>query len=63
MYIGVAPVLVGRGLWLAHPVALRLPLVFVVYLDRLQVPREEQSLADAFGDECTRYARPVRRRL
>lgn len=63
MYIGVALVLVGWGVWLAHPVALLLPLVFVVYLDRLQVPREEQALAAAFGDEYARYAREVRRWL
>ena len=63
MYIGVALVLVGWGVWLAHPVALLLPVVFVVYLDRRQVPREEQALAAAFGDEFARYAREVRRWL
>lgn len=63
MYIGVALVLVGWGVWLAHPVAVLLPLVFVAYLDRMQVPREEQALAATFGDEYARYAREVRRWL
>jgi protein-S-isoprenylcysteine O-methyltransferase Ste14 len=64
MYLGMLLVSVAWGLWLANAVGLILaPLAFLLYLDRVQIPREEHALAAAFGSDYTAYAGRVRRWL
>ena len=64
MYLGMLLIIVAWGLWLANAVGLTLaPLAFVLYLDRVQIPREERALATAFGSDYTGYASRVRRWL
>jgi len=64
MYLGMLLVIVAWGLCLANTVGLILaPLVFVLYIDRVQIPREERALAAAFGSDYTGYASRVRRWL
>jgi protein-S-isoprenylcysteine O-methyltransferase Ste14 len=62
MYVAMLLALVAWGLYLASAVALLLaPPAFVIYLDRRQIPAEEQALAAAFGERYAQYARRVRR--
>ena len=64
MYLGMLLVIIAWGLYLANAVGLILaPLAFVLYLDRVQIPREERALATAFGSDYTGYASRVRRWL
>jgi protein-S-isoprenylcysteine O-methyltransferase Ste14 len=64
MYLGMLLLIVAWGLYLANTVGLILaPLAFVLYLDRVQIPREESALATAFGSDYAGYARRVRRWL
>jgi len=64
MYLGMLLVLIAWGLYLANVVGLILaPLVFVLYIDREQIPREERALASAFGSDYKGYASRVRRWL
>jgi protein-S-isoprenylcysteine O-methyltransferase Ste14 len=64
MYLGMLLVIVAWGLYLANAVGLILaPLAFVLYIDRVQIPREERALAAAFGSDYTGYASRVRRWL
>jgi protein-S-isoprenylcysteine O-methyltransferase Ste14 len=64
MYLGMLLVIVAWGLWLANAAGLILaPLAFLLYLDRVQIPREERALAAAFGSDYTGYASRVRRWL
>jgi protein-S-isoprenylcysteine O-methyltransferase Ste14 len=64
MYLGMLLLIVAWGLWLANAAGLILaPLAFVLYIDRVQIPREERALAIAFGSDYTRYASRVRRWL
>jgi protein-S-isoprenylcysteine O-methyltransferase Ste14 len=64
MYLGMLLAIVAWGFWLANAVALILaPLAFVLYIDRVQIPREERALATAFGSDYTGYASRVRRWL
>jgi protein-S-isoprenylcysteine O-methyltransferase Ste14 len=64
MYLGMLLLIVAWGLWLANAVGLIVaPLAFVLYIDRVQIPREERALATAFGSDYTRYASRVRRWL
>jgi protein-S-isoprenylcysteine O-methyltransferase Ste14 len=64
MYVGMLLVLVAWGLFLASAAGLILaPVAFALYLDRVQIPREERALANAFGDGYRAYASRVRRWL
>jgi protein-S-isoprenylcysteine O-methyltransferase Ste14 len=64
MYLGMLLLIVAWGLWLANAVGLILaPLAFVLYIDRVQIPREERALAAAFGANYAGYASRVRRWL
>jgi len=64
MYLGMLLVLIAWGLYLASTVGLVLaPLAFVLYVDRVQIPREERALAAAFGSDYIGYASRVRRWL
>jgi protein-S-isoprenylcysteine O-methyltransferase Ste14 len=64
MYLGMLLVIVAWGLYLANTVGLILaPLAFVLYLNRVQIPREERALAAAFGSDYAGYAGRVRRWL
>ena len=64
MYLGMLLVIVAWGLCLANAVGLVLaPLAFVLYIDRVQIPREERALTAAFGSDYTGYAGRVRRWL
>lgn len=64
MYLGMLLVIVAWGLYLANTVGLIMaPLAFVLYIDRVQIPREERALASAFGSDYTGYASRVRRWL
>jgi protein-S-isoprenylcysteine O-methyltransferase Ste14 len=63
MYLGFALVLFGWALHLAHPVALLGVPACVLWIDRMQIPREERALATLFGEEFARYCARVRRWL
>jgi protein-S-isoprenylcysteine O-methyltransferase Ste14 len=64
MYLGMLLLIVAWGTWLANAVGLILgPLAFVLYIDRVQIPREERALAAAFGADYAGYASRVRRWL
>jgi protein-S-isoprenylcysteine O-methyltransferase Ste14 len=64
MYLGMLLVIAAWGLCLANAVGLILaPLAFVLYLDRVQIPREERALATTFGSDYAEYASRVRRWL
>ena len=61
MYLGYALALLGWAVWLAQPAGLVGVVVFVAWIDRLQVPAEEAALQSRFGDEYDTWCRRVRR--
>lgn len=63
MYVGFALLLLAWCAWLANPLALASWLAFVAYLDRVQIPAEEQALRERFGEAFTEYAARTRRWL
>ena len=64
MYLGMLLVIVAWGLYLSNAVGLLTgPLAFVLYIDRVQIPREERALAAAFGADYAAYVSRVRRWL
>ena len=63
MYVGMACILLGWAVWLAQPLALLGPVMFVLYITRFQIRPEEKVLMGLFGEEFTAYAAKVRRWL
>jgi protein-S-isoprenylcysteine O-methyltransferase Ste14 len=63
MYLGMALVLLGWGLYLGNFGALALIGLFVMYIDRFQIDPEERALQARFGEAFADYRKRVRRWL
>jgi len=63
MYLAVATMLLAWGLWLGNALGPLGAVLFIAWMDRLQIPPEERALAALFGEEFERYRRTVRRWL
>ena len=63
MYLGFMYFLLAWGVFLAHLLSLLFPLGFVVYMNRFQIPLEEEALEEKFGEEFILYKNRVRRWL
>jgi len=63
MYLGMALVLAGWGLYLGNLGALVLIGLFVMYIDHFQIDPEERALQARFGDAFAGYRKRVRRWL
>jgi protein-S-isoprenylcysteine O-methyltransferase Ste14 len=63
MYVGLTTVLLGFAVFFASPVMILAPIVFFVVIDRMVIPREEQTMERQFGDSYLDYKRRVRRWL
>lgn len=61
MYLGMLLVLAAWGAWLADPLALLGPPVFVLWMNLFQIRPEERALASRFGPVYQDYLRSVRR--
>lgn len=63
MYVAFALFLLAWAIYLASPWSLAGVAGFVLFMDRLQIPAEEQALESLFGDDFRRYQAQVRRWL
>ena len=64
MYLGFLLLLLAWGVYLSHLLSLLVaPPAFVLYLNRFQIPSEEQALESLFGDDYRAYRQEVRRWL
>lgn len=61
MYVGFVLVLLGWALLAQNFAALALVPIFILYMDRVQIPAEEVALRSLFGAEYEVYASKVRR--
>ena len=61
MYLGMATVLAGWAILLAHPAGLAAPAAFILYLDRFQIRPEERMLLARFGGAYAAFRDRVRR--
>lgn len=55
MYLGMAGILVAHAIMRRSPVSVIPAALFVVAIDRLQVPDEEEVLRDRFGSDYVSY--------
>lgn len=63
VYVGLVCLLVAWAVYLAAPVALLGPVLFVLFITRFQIIPEERALSTQFGPEYAQYKRKVRRWL
>ena len=63
MYVAFALFLLAWAIYLLAPWSLGGVVGFVVFIDRLQIPSEEQALELLFGEDFRRYQARVRRWL
>ena len=61
MYLGLSVALAAWAVFLASPLALLGPIVFVAYINRFQVLPEERAMATLFGNAYAHYRENVRR--
>jgi protein-S-isoprenylcysteine O-methyltransferase Ste14 len=63
MYVGMIAVLLGFAIFFASPVMILAPIVFFVVIDRMVIPREEETMERLFGESYVEYKGRVRRWL
>ena len=63
MYVGLTVVLLGLAALFASQAMILAPIIFLVVIDRMVIPREEQTMERLFGAEYLEYKGRVRRWL
>jgi protein-S-isoprenylcysteine O-methyltransferase Ste14 len=61
MYLGLATTLFGLAIFFGSIVMLLAPAVFFAVIDRMVIPREEETMERLFGQEYRDYTYRVRR--
>ena len=61
MYLGLAATLFGLAIFFGSIVMLLAPAVFFAVIDRMVIPREEETMERLFGQEYRDYTYRVRR--
>ena len=61
MYLGMLLALAAWATWLANPVTIAGPILFVLFIDRFQIRPEERALLRVFGAPYQSYLDRVRR--
>ena len=61
MYLGVTTALFGLAIFFSSIAMLLAPAVFYVVIDRMVIPREEETLERLFGNDYAEYKIRVRR--
>jgi protein-S-isoprenylcysteine O-methyltransferase Ste14 len=61
MYLGLATTLFGLAIFFGSIVMLLAPAVFFAVIDRMVIPREEETMQRLFGQEYRDYTYRVRR--
>jgi protein-S-isoprenylcysteine O-methyltransferase Ste14 len=61
MYLGMTTALFGLAIFFASIVMLLAPAVFFAVIDRIVIPREEETMERLFGNDYVAYKERVRR--
>jgi len=61
MYLGLATALMGLAIFFSSIAMLLAPVVFIAVIDRMVIPREEETLGRLFGNDYADYKNRVRR--
>ena len=61
MYLGIVTALTGMAIFFGSIAMLLAPAVFFAVIDRMVIPREEETMARLFGQDYADYKNRVRR--
>lgn len=61
MYLGMAVVITGTGIWTGHAALLILLPAFILWINRFQIAPEEAAMHQKFGQDYADYCARVRR--
>ncbi len=61
MYLGLTTVLLGLAIFFGSIVMILAPVAFVMAIDRIVIPREEETMERLFGQQYVDYKDRVRR--
>jgi protein-S-isoprenylcysteine O-methyltransferase Ste14 len=61
MYLGLATALLGLATFFGSIVMLLAPIAFFIVIDRMVIPREEETMERLFGEQYVDYKNRVRR--
>jgi len=61
MYLGLTTALLGLAIFFGSIVMLLAPAVFFAVIDRMVIPREEETMERLFGEDYRNYTNRVRR--
>src|SRR5258708_37288731 len=61
MYLGIVTVLLGLAIFFESIAMLLAPAVFFAVIDRMVIPREEETMERLFGQDYVAYKDPARR--
>ena len=63
MYVGLATILFGFAVFFGSPAMLLAPILFGLIIDRIVIPREEETMERLYGQQYRDYKRRVGRWL
>jgi protein-S-isoprenylcysteine O-methyltransferase Ste14 len=61
MYLGITSALLGLAIFFGSIVMLLAPIAFFIVIDRMVIPREEETMERLFGEQYVDYKNRVRR--
>jgi protein-S-isoprenylcysteine O-methyltransferase Ste14 len=61
MYLGMTMILLGVAIFLGSLVSMAAPVAFVITMELLFIPFEEQAMHETFGEQYCSYSKGVRR--
>jgi len=60
IYLGMASILFGTAIFLGKLVSFAFPIVFVLIIETVIIPKEERKLEKIFGERYRKYKKSVR---
>jgi protein-S-isoprenylcysteine O-methyltransferase Ste14 len=61
MYLGMASILFGLAILLGSLISFLFPIIFIILMEKLFIPVEENNMKKQFGKKYLEYMRKVRR--
>ncbi len=60
MYLGMASLLMGAAVFMGSAISFAFPLIFIILMKSLFIPKEEKAMQNAFGQKYLNYKNHVR---
>lgn len=61
MYLGMMSILLGIAIFLGSLVTFAFPIIFIMIMEKIFIPLEEENLEKKFGNQYIDYKKRVRR--